>query len=91
MHLSVFNLLSGSRHQIYIYVLILFRGYRHQMYISVVVGFTTNPVISVTITMNSMHGEVYSIQQCTIKFVSDLPQLDGFLWVLQIPKSIKNS
>jgi len=60
------------------------RGRHH-----IVVGFTTNPVISVTMTINSGHGVVYSIQQYAIKFVSDLRQLDGFLWVLRIPQSIK--
>jgi hypothetical protein len=70
-----------------LYQPILLKGRRGRDHI--VVGFTTNPVISVTMTMNSIHGEVYSIQQCTIKFVSDLPQLDGYLWVPQIPPSIK--
>jgi hypothetical protein len=32
------------------------------------------------------HGEVYSIQHCVIKFVSDLWQVSGFLW---FPLSIK--
>ena len=32
-----------------------------------------------------IHGEVYSIKYYVIKFVSDLRQVCGFLWVLQFP------
>ena len=44
------------------------------------------PVQSVLITtkvvsLNSIHGLVYSIQLNVIKFVSDLWQVGGFLWV----------
>jgi hypothetical protein len=38
---------------------------------------TTNVVSS-----NPAHGEMYSIQHCVIKFVSDLRQVSGFLQVL---------
>ena len=38
---------------------------------------------------NSVHGEVYSIQHFVIKFVSDLQQVGGFLWVLRFPPPIK--
>ena len=38
---------------------------------------------------NSSYGEVYSIQHYVIKFVSDLRQVGGFLWVLQVPPPIK--
>ena len=34
-------------------------------------------------------GEVYSIQHYVIKFVSDLRQVGGFLWVLLLPPPIK--
>jgi hypothetical protein len=43
-----------------------------------VVGFTT-----------TFAGEVYSIQNYVIKFVSDLRQVCGFLWILQFPPPIK--
>ena len=43
-----------------------------------VVGFTTTCV-----------GKVYSIQNYVIKFVSDLRQVCGFLWILQFPPPIK--
>ena len=54
----------------------------------VVVGFTTtHDVQSVAITtkvvsLNHVHGEVYSIQHYVMKFARDLPQVGGFLRVL---------
>jgi hypothetical protein len=47
---------------------------------------------SVTITTNVMnlnpvHGELYLIQLYVIKFVSELRQVCGFLWVLLITGS----
>ena len=45
------------------------------------------PMQSVPITkivsLNPVHGKVYSIQHYVIQFVSDLRQVGGFLWVLQ--------
>ena len=41
------------------------------------------------VSLNPAHGEVYSIQHCVIKFVSDLWQVGGFLWVLWFPPPIK--
>jgi len=32
--------------------------------------------------MNPVHGEVYLIQHCVIRFVSDMQRFGGFLWVL---------
>ena len=37
----------------------------------------------------TLEGEVYSIQQYVIKFVSDLRQVGGFLWVIWFPPPIK--
>ena len=59
-----------------------------------VVGFYNLPVQSVPTTTkvvisNPVHGEVYLIQPYVIKFVSDLQQVGGFLWVLRFPPSIK--
>jgi len=48
------------------------------------VSITTNVVCS-----NPPHGEVYLIQHYVIKFVSDLQQVCGFLWVLQFTPPIK--
>ena len=58
-----------------------------------VVRFTL-PVQSVPITTNvvswkPVHGEVYSVQQYVIQFVSDLRQVGGYLWVLWFPPPIK--
>ena len=58
-----------------------------------VVGFTTTvhvPMQSVPITTyvvgsNLTHGKVYLIQHYVIKFVSDIWQVIGFLWVLGFP------
>jgi len=36
-----------------------------------------------------VYCKVYAIQHYVIKFVSDLPQVSGFLWVLQFPPPIK--
>jgi hypothetical protein len=63
---------------------------RHRM----VVGFTTTCAISAYITSkveisNPVHDEVYSIQHYVIKFVSDLRQVGGFLWVLRFPPPMK--
>ena len=37
-----------------------------------VVGFTTTAIKTKVLSTNPAHGEVYSIQQYVIKFVSDL-------------------
>jgi hypothetical protein len=44
------------------------------------VAITTKVVI-----LNPAHGKVYSIQHYVIKFVCDLWQVCGILWVLQFP------
>jgi hypothetical protein len=40
------------------------------------------PITTEVVSSNPVHGEVYSIQQYVIKFVSDLRQVSGFLHVL---------
>jgi hypothetical protein len=47
------------------------------------------PIITTVVSSNPVHGEVYSIQQYVIKFVSDLGQVDGFLRVFLFPPPIK--
>ena len=47
------------------------------------------PITIKVVTLNPSHGEVYSIQYYVIKFVSDLLQVAGFLWVLRFPPPIK--
>ena len=46
------------------------------------------PITTKVVSSNSVHGEVYSIQHCVIKFVSDLLHVGGFLQVLRFPPSI---
>ena len=41
------------------------------------------------VSSNPVHDEVYSIQHDVLKFVSDLGQVGGFLWVLQFLPPIK--
>jgi hypothetical protein len=58
-----------------------------------VVGFISTYPISANYHKRSEFephsGEVYSIQHYVIKFVSDLRQVGGFLWVLLLPPLIK--
>jgi hypothetical protein len=41
------------------------------------------------VSLKRGHGEMFSIQHYVIKFVSDLRQVSGFLWVLRFPPPIK--
>jgi len=58
-----------------------------------VVGFTTTYAISayhhLRCEFDSCSGEVYSLQDYVIKFVSDLRQESCFLWLLRIPSPRK--
>ena len=47
------------------------------------------PITTKVVSSNLVHGEMYSIQYYVIKFVSDLWQVCGFLWVLRFPPPIK--
>jgi hypothetical protein len=47
------------------------------------------PITTKVGSSKPVHGKVYSIQHYAIKFVSDLWQVGGFLWVLQFPPPIK--
>jgi hypothetical protein len=47
------------------------------------------PITTNIVSLNPVHGKVYSIQHYVIKFVSDLRQVGGFLWVLRFPPPIK--
>jgi hypothetical protein len=49
-----------------------------------IVPMTTNVVSS-----NPIHGDVHSKQHYVIKFVSDLRQVSGFLWLLGYPPPTK--
>jgi len=48
------------------------------------------PITTNVVSSNPAYGEVYSIQHYMIKFVNDLPQVDGFLRVLQKLHTNKN-
>ena len=54
-----------------------------------VVGFTTTAIKTKVLSTNAARGEVSSIQQYVIKFISDLRQVGGFLRVLRCPPPIK--
>ena len=55
-----------------------------------VIGFTTTCAIATkVVSLNPVHGEVYSVQHYVIKFVSYLQQLGGFFQVLRFPPPIK--
>ena len=47
------------------------------------------PIITNVVSLHPANGKVYSIQHYVIKFVSDLQQIGGFLWVLRFPSPIK--
>ena len=47
------------------------------------------PIPTKAMSSNPVHGEVYSIQQYVIQFVSDLWQVGDFLRVHRFPPPIK--
>ena len=47
------------------------------------------PITTNIVSLNPVHGKVYSIQHYVIKFVNDLRQVDGFLQVLRLLPPIK--
>jgi hypothetical protein len=59
--------------------------YLDKMYIVV----HAHPLCFQIMSSNPVHNEVYSIQYCVIKFVSELRQVGGFLRVLRFPPPIK--
>ena len=57
-----------------------------------VVGFITVqsvPITTKVVSSNLAYGEMYSIQHCVIKFVSNLRQVGGVLRVRWFPQPIK--
>jgi len=72
--------------------IILLKGPRGRY--RMVVGFMqplrqSLPIITNVVSSTPVRGEVYSIHHYVIKFVTDLWQFDGFLWVLRFPPQIK--
>ena len=47
------------------------------------------PITTKVVSPNPVHGEVYSIQNYVIRFVSDFRQVGGFLRVLEFLPPIK--
>ena len=47
------------------------------------------PITTNVVSLNPAHGKVYSMQHYVLKFVSDLRQVCGFLWVLWFLLPIK--
>ena len=47
------------------------------------------PITTTIVSSNAVNGEVYPIEHYTIKFVSDLRKVSGFLQVLRITPPIK--
>ena len=47
-----------------------------------------DPITTKVASANPAHDEIYSIQLYVIKFVSDLWEAGGFLWVLRYPPPI---
>ena len=45
-------------------------------------------IIIIIVSSSPVHGEMYSIHQYVIKFVSDLRQAGGFLRILRFPPLI---
>jgi len=44
------------------------------------------PIATKVVSSKPAHGEVYLIQHYVIKFVSDLIQVGGFMWVVRFPQ-----
>ena len=55
------------------------RGRRDRMVLDLLLPMQSLPITTNVVSSNPVHGEVYSIQLCVIKFVSDLRQVCGFL------------
>jgi hypothetical protein len=47
------------------------------------------PITTKVMSLNPGHDDVQSTQYYVIKFVSDLRQVGGFLWVFRFPPPIK--
>ena len=57
--------------------------------VAVIISVQSVPITTKVVSLNPVHGEVYSIQHHVIKFVSDLQQVLGFLQVLWFSPPIK--
>ena len=89
----MFTPLSWTFEQIAGNIFVGCHGHNHmvvlQLCVHIHVPMQSASITTNVVSLNATHGEVYSIQHCVIKFVSDLWQVDGFLWVLWFPPPIK--
>ena len=60
------------------------RGGSYRMVAGLTPIYATTKVVS----YNSAHGEVYSIQHYVLKFVIDLRQVGGFVYIFRFPPPI---
>jgi hypothetical protein len=58
-------------------------------YLNLQVAVQSVYIATKVVRSNPVHGEVYSIQNYVIKFVSDLRQVAGFPPVLRFPPPVK--
>ena len=58
-----------------------------------VVGFTTtcatSAITTKVVSLDHVHGEVYSIQHYVVIFASDLRQVNGFFRIILFPPPLK--
>jgi hypothetical protein len=59
--------------------------YGRVWYLDLQLHMQSVPITTKVVSLKPIHGEVYSIQHYMIKFVSNLQQVGGFLWVLRFP------
>ena len=70
-------------------VLLIYKGLSWSWsYCSWIYNYQSVPITTKVVSSYSAHGEVYSIQHYVIKFVSNMQQVCGFLWVLRFPPLI---
>ena len=62
---------------------------RDHMVIGLTLPVQSVPIATKVVSLNPTHSEAYSIQHYVAKFLSDLRQVGGFLWVLLFPPPIK--
>ena len=69
-----------------------FRGRRgrDRMVVGCITNYLCNQCLSpLTLRVQTVCGEVYSVKHYVIKFVSDLRQVGGFIRILRFPPTIK--
>ena len=89
----MFTPLSWTFEQIAGNIFVGCHGHNHmvvlQLRVHIHVPMQSASITTNVVSLNATHGEVYSIQHCVIKFVSDLWQVSGFLLVLRLPSPLK--